>query len=286
MSRLRAALAAALLLLSGCRGAEAETVRPALWEVTGPQGEKGWLFGTIHALPETVDWRTPAMDKALAGSGELVLEIADSRGVPAVFARLSRARGLPRLTDRVPPALRPALRRVLAEHNLSDSQFGDLDTWAAAMMISQAAQGAATAEHGLEAALREAMAGKPIGELEGGATQLAVFDRLPEQDQRDLLAGVIGEAASPPGERDPLYDAWAKGDLAALERENHTGFLADPELNEALLAGRNRAWVPMIAAILRAGRHPLVAVGAAHVAGDAGLPALLADEGFRVTRVQ
>lgn len=287
MRPLRGALAALLLVaLPACKAAPAEAVRPALWEVTGPQGQKGWLFGTIHALPEAVDWRSPAIDAALAGTDELVLEIADAGAVPAIFQRLARTPGQPPLSARVPPALQAKLAQVMREHKLTDAQFADLESWAAALLISQAAQGDASAEHGLEAVLRTAAAGKPVAELEGAAAQLQVFDSLPEQDQRDLLAGVIEEAAQPAQDVDPLYDAWAKGDLAALEREAGTGLLADPELQEALLVGRNRAWAPRVAAILRSGRHPLVAVGAAHMVGAEGLPALLEKQGYTVRRVQ
>ncbi len=286
MKRLRGVIAALFLILPACRASQAETVRPALWEVNGPQGEKAWLLGTIHALPDAVDWRSPGIDAALAGSSDLVLEIADAEAVPAVFARLAVTPGQPPLAERVPPELGGKLAQVMREHKLTDAQFAAMESWAAALAISQAAQGDAVAEHGLEQVLRRAARGKPVRELEGGAAQLGVFDALPEQDQRDLLAGVIEEASRPVQEQDPLYDAWAAGDVAALEREARTGLLADPELREALLAGRNRAWAPKIAAMLRQGRRPLVAVGAAHVVGTDGLPALLATEGFAVKRVQ
>ena len=286
MRRLRGALAALFLILPACKASQAETVRPALWEVTGPQSQKGWLLGTIHALPDAVDWRSPAIDAALAESSELVLEIADAEAVPAVFARLAVTPGQPPLAQRVPSRLRDKLAQVMREHDLSDAQFAAMESWAAALVISQAAQGDAVADHGLEHALRLALKTKPVSELEGGAMQLGVFDALPEQDQRDLLAGVIEEASRPMQEHDPLYDAWAAGDVAALEREARTGLLADPELREALLAGRNRAWALRVAAMLRQGRRPLVAVGAAHVAGPDGLPSLLAAQGYAVKRLQ
>lgn len=286
MKNWRGALAAFFLILPACKASPSDKVRPALWEVTGPHGEKGWLFGTIHALPQAVDWRSAAIDKALAGADGLVLEIADTDAVPAVFTRLARTPGQPPLARRVPPALQARLRQVMREHKLADAQFADIESWAAALLISQAAQGDATADNGLEAALRTATEGKPVSELEGGAAQLGVFDALPEHDQRDLLAGVIEEAARPEQEHDPLYEAWASGDLAALEREARTGLLADPALRAALLTGRNRAWAPKIAAMLRARRHPLVAVGAAHMVGAGGLPALFAAQGFTVKRVQ
>jgi uncharacterized protein YbaP (TraB family) len=62
--------------------------------------------------------------------------------------------------------------------------------------------------------------------------------------------------------------------------------LSDPDLRAALFTGRNRSWSARIAAMLARGEHPFVAVGAAHMAGADGLPAMLAAAGYRVTRVQ
>jgi hypothetical protein len=83
-----------------------------------------------------------------------------------------------------------------------------------------------------------------------------------------------------------LVESWLTGDLATIERRLQGGILTDPELRQTLLVERNQAWADRIAALLAQHRRPFVAVGAAHMLGDDGLPALLAARGYTVRRIQ
>jgi uncharacterized protein YbaP (TraB family) len=279
---------ALLLALSGCKQAEPVAVSPALWEVTGPKGERGWLFGTIHALPEPVKWRSAKLQQAMKGSDRLVLEINnadDPAAIGAVFTRLSRTPGQPPVDQRVPAAVRPPLEALMAKGGLSGRRFDNVETWAVAITLAQTAASEADSSHGIDRAVMQAAAGKPLVELEGAESQLRIFDSLPEADQRDLLAGVVQEA-SDDAMQDSLGKAWSKGDIGAIEAQSHSGILADPDLRAALLVDRNAAWASKISAMLSSGAKPFVAVGAAHMAGPEGLPALLAAQGYTVRRIQ
>jgi uncharacterized protein YbaP (TraB family) len=72
---LRGALALLGALAAGCKP-EPVPAKPALWEVAGPEGQHGWLFGTIHALPRPAAWRSPAIDAALRQADLICVEIA------------------------------------------------------------------------------------------------------------------------------------------------------------------------------------------------------------------
>ena len=95
---------------------------------------------------------------------------------------------------------------------------------------------------------------------------------------------LLTEAAAPDPQA-PIR-AWLVGDMDTLDRLANAGLLANPSLRETLLTARNEAWLGPITAAIDRGERPLVAVGAVHMAGDDGLPAMLAARGYRVERVQ
>lgn len=279
------ALILGTLAVAGCH--QPAPVHPALWLVEGPNGQKAWLFGTIHALPDPVDWHSPVLDAALAGSDRLVVEVARMDEAPAVFARLARSTPMPPLRDRVAPAQRMTFDRIMGDHGLAATAFDSLETWAAALALQQAVARAAdiNSENGVDRALVAAYP-RRIEEFEGAAQQLSIFDRLPEADQRALLASVLRDATQPETGDDALARGWAKGDLGPVRGETERGLLEDPELRAALLTDRNQAWAKRLIAMLRRGAHPFVAVGAAHMVGPQGLPALLVNQGYGVRRIQ
>lgn len=276
------------LALAGC-AAEPEPATPALWRVDGAEGQTGWLFGTIHSLERSVLWRSGKVDGALKASDRIVVEVADladDAGLSKTFAAMSQSPGLSPLSARVTPALRPRLATLMRKAGASERNFAGVETWAAALSLARAGASRDAAENGVDRAVEAAAEGRPVVELEGAVRQLGLFDALPETEQRDLLNAVLRDAGAIDNESGDLARAWRKGDMAAIEAETRKGLLADPELRAALFTQRNRAWADKVSAMLGKGERPFVAVGAAHMAGPEGLPAMLTAKGYKVTRVQ
>ncbi|MGX7895211.1 TraB/GumN family protein [Tsuneonella sp. HG222] len=275
-----AILGALALTACGEPPREWPAAKPALWEVEGPNGEQGWLFGTIHSLPQDVRWRTPAVSGAYDQAGVLVLEIADignANRAAGVFDRLQNTVDLPPLSARVAPEDRADLVDFLERAEMEDDAFSQIETWGAALVLANR-----TRPEGPTQSVDRAFVdgGKRVYGLETFAQQYGYFDTLAPADQAALLMTLARE--KPGYER---IDAWLTGNLAALEKQGSEGLLADPELREALQVSRNRRWAPQIADMLRLNERPFVAVGAAHMLGDEGLPALLERAGFAVRRI-
>lgn len=286
---LRIAGALLALLLASCQ--QKDAARPALWQVDGPGGERAWLLGTIHALPNPISLDSPAFDRAISEATSLVVEVAaldDDERTGLAFHRLSAIAAAPPIGDRTAPADRLALAKLMQDAKLPADRFNQMDTWAAALALGQtiSARSGDDSGNGADRLILRKMKGKPLAEFEGAERQLAIFDALPEAEQRDLLSSVIRSAATAQADGRKLQQAWLNGDVAALEALDHQGLLADPELRDALLVRRNAAWIAELRQRLQRGDRPLVAVGALHIVGKDGLVARLQAQGFKVTRLQ
>lgn len=287
-------LASLAFLAAACGKAEGPSGQPALYRVDAPgaaadAAPAGWLFGTIHALPRESQWRRAAIDDALRESGVLMVEIADldPAAVRETFARLSIDPDLPPLDQRIGPAYRDELNELLNEAGVSAQQFQTVESWAAAITLSALvqAQSGMDAEAGVDRSLIAEYAPRPVRGLETVEQQFAIFDRLDEDAQQDLLESMLSDQDSDPKE---MTDAWMAGDTNALAGLMDMGLGdsdADRSLRQALLTNRNRRWVDPIVAALEQGQQPFVAVGAGHIGGSDGLIALLEARGWSVTRV-
>lgn len=268
-----------------------QDTRVALWQIEDKTGAvRGYLFGTVHALPPQVKWLRPAVGEALARSDRLVLEIAeplDQKTAGDALADLAGTEGLPPPSQRLAPAYRAKLAEVYRKLGLSDADFADTESWAVALQLAAIAgqKAGADPDSGAEPALRKLAAGKPVAGFETIHSQFGVFDALPPRQQQVLLQEVTVEAASDKDEEADMVSLWLRGDDLGIAREANEGFLADAGLHQALLTDRNRNWADQLDAMLKGGAKPFVAVGAAHLAGSDSLQRLMMARGWTIRRV-
>lgn len=265
---------------------------PALWHVQGPQGE-AWLFGGIHALPPDIKWISPKMKQAMDESDLLVLEVVgleQPAEITKTFQQMGNSAGQPPLADRLPPDLRDRAEDLRTASRLSPARFETLESWAAALSLA----GAATAnlsmlrDQGVERVLaaRYRRRGKPVIGLETPARQFSYFDELAEDDQRAMLASVVSDADNAPQAYRDMVTAWLKGDGNTLAEAANRGLLQRPQIREQILVRRNRDWAQQIADLVSLESKPFIAVGAAHLAGDDSVQAMLEQRGYTITRLQ
>ena len=291
---LRAALAG-LLPLTACAAEAApaaKAARPAMWKVADSDTTL-YLFGTIHLLPKGQSWRTPAMDSALAGADELVLEVAnidDMMASAQAMAKLGMSPGLPPIAERVPEDKRSALRAMIAESGYPEAVFDRLETWAAALPLL----GVTFKRLGLDPSLGVETqigtpfraSGKTVTGLETVEQQLGYFDTLSEEAQRALLLSVVEDSAETRTQYKEMLDAWASGDLKGIARTFDDETQMSPELKAALMSKRNAAWADWLAKRMEKPGTVFVAVGAGHLAGGDSVQSMLKKKGIRAKRIQ
>lgn len=291
MGWLKAACAAAAILIGGLGVAGAARAAPALWLVKDADSEI-YLFGTLHALDPATRWRTPAYDAAYARAStvwfEAEIDQADPRAVMSIVDRYGTDRQR-RLSDKLRPADLAALSR-----QVDVARIDHLRPWAAALMLSmQPMLGrGARVEAGADVTMTRAARGqaKRIRAFESLEDQARLFAGLSEAAEVRYLSDVIRERE--PRVRisrrpESLEKAWVDGDLATLGAGLVGELRADnPVFYDALLKRRNQAWTDALAAEMAGSGVELVNVGALHMVGPDGLPALLQARGYTVTRIQ
>jgi uncharacterized protein YbaP (TraB family) len=260
-----------------------------MWRVSDGDSQV-FLFGTLHALKPGVAWRTPLYDAAMAKAGTVWFEADMTSGDPETIRLLVQRYGSD--PDRpLSRKLAPSDLAVLARET-DIARINHLRPWAAALMLSVRpvlGRGASVEAGADMVATRSARdTGKRVKTFETLEDQARMYASLPEASEVRYLTGVMRQrkkpALPPPLGPASLEKAWLAGDIArlndGLEAEN-------PALYDALVRKRNRAWADRLTTeITSTSGIEVVNVGALHLIGPEGLPALLKVRGFKVERVQ
>jgi len=292
--RLLTILITLTLSLSPLTGAMAKdhAVHPALWKVSSKTATI-YLFGTIHALPKGLDWRTPALVKAEAASDRLALELidADDKGkVLAVVKELAVAPDLPDVLDRVPADKRAIVTAFFKEQGLPPESFKKFKTWAVVLFVMTPIVLKSldvSPVDGVEPNLRAdfTTAKKPLEGLETLRYQLSIFNNLTEAAQRRMLVSAVEDLPKAKADFAKTLNAWETGDPQAIAANFDKDLRGDPEFKRVLLHNRNMNWAEIIADKLKHTGTTLIAVGAGHLAGSDSVIAMLTRRGFKVQRV-
>jgi uncharacterized protein YbaP (TraB family) len=293
LHRLFAPLAAFLTFAPSNAEAKETVARPALWEVSDPDTTI-YLFGTIHLLPENIQWRTAKFNEAISGSQQLVLEtIVDDKNpakLMSAMASLGFAQGLPPLAERLPAANRAALAAAIKKSGYPPQAFDRMKTWTAAFILlgNQFKDLGLKGGEGVETVLRKDFtgAGKPVGELESNLEQLGFFDKLPETAQVTLLEGAIEQGKGMTTEWNGMLSAWSRGDVAGIAKTFNRDLAGSPALRDSLIRQRNANWSRWIEQRMTQPGAILIAVGAGHLAGKNSVLEMLKKDGYAVRRLQ
>ena len=283
-------LAFSLIAAPGSLFAQAPVpVSPSIWHIQGAQGEV-YLLGSVHVLPPNLNWRTPAIARGLSRSDIYVFEVPQDQSAAAELNSLIQAKGfLPEgqtLRDQVKPASRADFDAAVKSSGLPDAMVNHERPWLAGlqMMFAQIVKLKYAADSGVDSVLAAdaAKGGKQTRYLETVAEQFALLapdDRVLEMQE---FESSLKDLRDVDGELGPMVKAWGTGDQVKLDKVINGDLDEFPEARKQLLDDRNKRWVPKIEAMLKEKHVFFITVGAGHLTGPQGVPALLRKDGYKV----
>ncbi len=208
-----------------------------------------------------------------------------------IFCRRGISPGQKKLEDRIDPKVHDDLDRKIGRrqyfraHAQPDGNAGAAAlSLASAQTRSLGLDSSGSVEKKLTSQFEKA--GKPIEALETIEQQLGYFDKLPEEQQRKMLASVVEESDDAQQALEMLFNAWMTGDLEHIVTLSDTGILTDPKTRQYILVARNLDWVEQLDKRLQRPGTSLVAVGAAHLAGPDAVQATLTKRGYKIEKIQ
>jgi uncharacterized protein YbaP (TraB family) len=263
---------------------------PPVWSVAG-RTNTVYLFGSVHLLKPGEFVLQGSLEEAYEDAEAVFLEVDMDDLSPLELAAATAHRAIDpqgRSLDELMGGDAALARDRAREAGIDLSLLGQLEPWFAGLTIVSLAlaRDGYVADAGVEQVVqvRAAADDKEILGLETLDEQLAALDSMEIGVQREFLLKALDDAQRPADALETFLRSWREGDDEALAEELASEFAGAPELYRSLMLDRNRNWVERISGLLDDSRDYLVVVGALHLVGPDGLPALLAARGLRVTR--
>jgi len=279
---LRLALLITLGLSCGANVATAQQleVKPALWQVEH-QGTVSYLFGSIHIGKKSWYPLPVAITDAFERSRSLVVELNTLTHGGDVQQAMALPQGSS-LQQLLRADTYTKLTAYAASFGVPLATFDSLKPWAAATVaaiLPYMKQGLLP-QYGIDMYFinSASASNKPILELETVAFQLGMLEQVFKDE-----AAFVEVLEMPQGAVTEMVDYWLAGNMTELDRL--TVEQMTPQQLALILTERNQDWVTKISKMLTSQHSHFVVVGAAHLAGEQGVPALLAARGMKVKRV-
>lgn len=265
---------------------------PALWVVKDADSTL-YLFGSIHVLRPTTGWASPRVNAAFDSASDIWFEISNPDDQAAIIPLIQQHGLSPQtpLSSRLTPEEIAELDEAAKAIGASAAQMDIMKPWLAALSLSVAplVKAGYDPKSGVEMALkaRAEAAGKPIHGFETLDKQIGMLANLPDETQLAFLRETLKNYDEATTMLDTMVGAWAQGDVATLDRVAVQEMKSDsPELYKVLLVERNTDWANQIQTLLQGSGTAFIAVGAAHLAGEDSVQAILKSRGVTVEPVQ
>ena len=260
-----------------------------LWRIR-KDGRDSWLYGTVHVARFEWMFPGPGVITALKASDTIALELDVLD--PGIQHRMAEGMAAPSDTV-LPEPLAQRLRRLAEAECVPAAMLARLTPGDAGRHAVESWPAGATASTRPTASTSCSPAGRAVRSKDGGLARNArTATRDADDGDTGRDAGVRRQRVDRNGDRPCRAVADAHRAGLGRRRPGHALALrivvrlhqdaADRAALARLLDERNPALADSIAALHAGGQRVFAAVGSLHMIGPLGLPALMAQRGFRV----
>lgn len=265
---------------------------PAIW-VAKDFDSTLYLYGTVHLLPDDLDWQKNDMRAAFKEAGTVFFEVDSGTDAQAEATVLATSLGMRKDGLRLSDGLDSYQLKLLdaAAHNgeLSLAALDSMKPWLASEFLTVAAASNAglspelSADEALKSRAKREQ--KNIIYLETIEEQIRVSADQPEFVQITMLTETLEGFNTLGQELGTIVQSWAVGRTDFLTREMVQALRAkSPDFYNALLRDRNRKWLKPITRWMEDSGTGFVAVGTSHLLGEDSLIEMLREQGYEVSR--
>jgi hypothetical protein len=266
----------------------------SLWEIVSVTN-RAYLFGTVHAGKASWYPLPPQIEKAFHESNVLVVEadITDTNAM-SKSANAMAYSAPDTLKAHVAPEDYERFRKLLPRYAIPEEALLRSKPFMAisTLVFSEWARSGFLPQYGIESYLiTKAKAElKPIVEIEGIDTQIALMESLTEKESRIIFSATLTaiESGLTNDQINGMVDAWEKGDgnkLLEVARRYNEAIPGALEIEEKFVWSRHPDMMKKIDGYLASKDRHFIAVGALHLAGPRGLIELLRKRGYIVRQL-
>ncbi len=286
---------------------------PLFWRVSSADGGELYLLGSMHAAEEGMYGLPELVMQAFEGSDALALEL-DMLSLKYDMAKALEYQEAMFLTDgttladHLKPETYEKLVNFMASRGAWNASYDNIKPYLASDLVDQIMMGDAelSGDWGIDMYFNSLSAalGKPVLEVESMQQQMDLMLGAPDIYWDAGVSSRIDDYETGVEQLRQLYLAYRNGDMETLmglvieeseiddaslaaytEAERAEIIAAGESFNVALLHDRNIGMASKAEEYLKSGDTVFFVVGAGHMLGEGGLPALLAAAGYTVEQI-
>jgi hypothetical protein len=265
----------------------------SMWKLDGETNSL-YLLGSVHLLRADDHPLPTVIDEAYEDAEALIMELdmddIDPVEAQSLVSELGLIQDDRSLSDLMGPRSYAEAEALANKADIPLAMLGRSEPWLAAITVEQLmlARIGFNPAFGIENTMLEKAASdqKEIIGLETIREQLDFLDGMSLDSQRSLLLQTLKESVDIQKIMDELIHAWRHGDIGFMEDNMLDEMKQYPELYRTIVIDRNLNWLEKIEDLLDDADDYLIVVGALHLIGDDGVPALLAKRGHDVQQLR